>query len=254
VSGRPYAKVAGSEPSVTTIIQASTGKPFLAPSAAKITAEFALADRKWRTMSADEAVRRMKGHYRQVWAAKAALGTAVHTVNEAWCAGDSTDVAETELAPGLAPLLAGLDQFWSLYEPETVATETVVRTPGLYVGSLDWLARIDGRLWLIDLKTTSKELGRAIYASTWTLQLAAYGFAAETVTYTMDTDDNVLGSEAGPPIPTPERFGVLHLHTSGDWELLGLPDVPAARPYFVDMARCYAWRKALDTKARKALQ
>lgn len=59
--------------------------------------------------------------------------------------------------------------FWETYKPELVASESLLFSDEIkYAGTTDLIVRIDGKLWLIDLKTSN-----SLHTS-YFLQLAAY--------------------------------------------------------------------------------
>ncbi len=125
----------------------------------------------------------------------------------------------------------------------------MVRTPGVYIGQTDMRATINGADWLLDIKTTARQdEGSGIYADSWTLQLAAYGFATETVQYEVTEDargrTKVTEAATGPWTP-PQRFGVIHLRGDEDFAFFEVPVDKVAHDAFLSLASAHAWLKSL---------
>lgn len=89
-----------------------------------------------------------------------------------------------------------LSAWWLDHKPEVIQTEVIVAHPELdYAGRFDLLCRIDGKVWLVDLKT-AKRVYREAH-----LQLAAYAAAMDACGY-----------------DPPERMGVLRVGKDGAYE------------------------------------
>lgn len=260
-SHRPYAKDPNSPPSVTQILDV-LAKPGLPWAAARETAEFAVRHAEnWSQDSPDKAVDRLRKHHRGVWDHRALVGTLVHAVNEAWALGESVQLgalidqmqAESrlwqrkgadEIAEEVRPMLEGLAAAWRVLTPETLAVEDVIRywDPAYpYVGSMDWRSIVSFRSrrlpTLIDLKTTGNvKAGTAHYWDSWRLQLAAYRFASETVTY--DDSDQEIGT--GPVVPV-AATAILLVRANGEWEYLPVQAGKAEHEAFMDIRRTFAW-------------
>ena len=275
MSGRPYSRIGGTEPSVTTIIGDMLGKPGLPWAAARETALFAVHHRdEWSALGAEDAVDLLRRHHRGVWDSRAAMGTAAHAVNEAWCRGETVDLGamvqemaaterqarswagrEDEVVAALDGYVAGLERFWTDWAPETVAVEYVVRTPGAYIGTADWCAVLDGRPLLLDIKTTAQQEGdKGIYHDSWALQLAAYRFGVEAVTYAPD-DKGRLAEVGTGAVPETAGAAVIHLRGDGDYALLPLEADRAMHETFLNLAAARARLRALPVPApiRKAV-
>ena len=262
MSGRPYAHIRGSEPSVTTIIESMLAKPGLTWAAARETAEFAVHHRdEWDGLETDAAVDRLRRHFRGVWDSRAAMGTAAHAVNEAWCRGEEVDLlalvgdmAETnrqarswagreeDVVRSLDLYVAGLEAFWSEWSPTTVRSEYVVRQPGIYIGTADWLVDMRGRRVLLDIKTTAKPDG-GIYADSWSLQLSAYRFARERVEFGWEDGHPVeLGAH---PNEIPDAAAVIHLRGDGRYALYEMQATLEMHETFLGLAAARARLAAL---------
>lgn len=267
---RPYA-VRGSaaarnaEPSVTRGINLLE-KPGLSWAAARETAMFAVHHRdEWEDLDPAEAVEVLRRHHRGVWDGRAAMGTLVHALNEAYVRGETVDLdaevrrmAETEHAArgwrgredeviAQAVLYAdGLDKFWQEWCPTECVSEEVVRTPGLYIGQCDMRCRlIDGRTARLDLKTTAEQdPAKAYYHDSWALQLAAYEHAPEVVIYGADEEGRPveIGTE---PNPAHDVLAVVHLRGDGDYELLEVDGSDETLRAFVELVHLLKWRRGL---------
>lgn len=128
---------------------------------------------------------------------KADLGTAVHAFVEARILGTPAPEPPEDAAPHMAHFARFVDE----WRPEFLAAETTVwnRTES-YAGTLDFVARIGGRLLLVDTKT-----GKDVYPEV-ALQLAALSHGE----FVLMPD----GSEE--PLPGPiEGHAALHLTADG---------------------------------------
>lgn len=179
-------------PSVTQILPS----PDLARAAAHVTAAEAIAtlpglverlveDR----LSRRQLVAQLAQHHRDQWDLKAQLGTDVHhwALEQCWTNRDAVTEAPWHIRQHL--------EHWAAWLADTKAEPVhveacVVSARHRYAGTLDAIARIDGQLWLLDIKT-----GRRI-PETAPLQLAAYRWADHI-------DDT--------PMPPIDRCAVIHL-------------------------------------------
>ncbi|MGC8490033.1 MAG: PD-(D/E)XK nuclease family protein [Clostridia bacterium] len=255
MSGRPYARIPGSEPSVTTIIGDMLAKPGLPWAAARETALFAVHHQdEWADLSPDQAVERLRRHHRGVWDSRAAMGTALHAVNEAWCRGAVVDLGdlvvglidtertarmwagrEDEIVSSLDGYVAGLERFWDAWAPSTVRSEYCVRQAGVYVGTADWLADVSGRRLVLDLKTTAQpDAERGVYHDSWALQLAAYRWAPERVEYGDPAAGGPPTEIAGGPNEAADGAAVVLLRGDGEFSFF---EVDASR----EMHQAFMW-------------
>ena len=110
----------------------------------------------------------------------AARGTAMHLYLEKYCLGegylDMTDVGN--VAKHMAEVIVdrGIDNRID----EIYGTEATMYYPGLYAGSVDLVARLDGEIAIIDFKQTNKPKQRE-WIGDYFLQMAAYGMAHDYV-------------------------------------------------------------------------
>jgi hypothetical protein len=201
--GRVYVHpVTGEEvPSVTTIISGGVPKPALTPWAAKMAAEYAVAN--WETLgglSDAERIDLIKGAHRRRTETASDLGTAVHDAADHWVRSEAMPKWE----PGVEPFMEQFCEFLAAREPEFLMTEVTVwnRTHG-YAGTFDWLALINGKVTLGDHKT-----GKNVYPEVG-LQLSALSHAE----FILRRD----GTEE--PLPAIDLLGALHLRPRS-WALI----------------------------------
>lgn len=267
VPHRPYSRIRGKrERSVTEIIgyKAIGGLPW---AAARETAEFAVRHQdQWMDLSEDEAVERLRLHHRGVWDSRAAIGTATHSVGEAWFNGETVDLFdvvcdlaandraakswqghEAEMTERLVPYVDGLEKWWNDWTPSGGTAEDCVRTPGVYIGQRDrWGVTMRGATWGIDWKTTAEQDGsKALYLDSWTLQLTAYDRASELVDYGFDENGKVVELGTRPNAPV-QRHGILHLRGDGEYALYPVDVNDAAYEAFLGLARVGEWLRKIE--------
>ncbi len=221
MNGRVHRPYRDKIKSITTVIGV-LDKPGLPWGAANETAAFAVHHQaEWDHLSYADAYDRLRKHHKGIWDGRAAMGTLVHAVAEAWADQGEADVealvAEVQAAgriwQHLTPeqviveangFIDGLELWWIDWEPEVLAVEEVVRHNGqnAYIGTCDLRCLINGETWRIDYKTTGKtEDGKGVYPDSWRLQLAALTYADEIVHYDgaeeTDTEKNFPVSHCG---------------------------------------------------------
>jgi hypothetical protein len=221
---RVYTWAGRAYPSVTAIIKGGVPTPFLPQWAAKVAAEYAVAnlDRLTR-LPTGQAVAEVK---RAPWASRdaaAGLGDLVHTAVEAHAHGQPRPALPTHAAP----FLAAFDQFCADHRPAFLLSEATVysRRYG-YAGTLDAICRLTTRAGpvLLDVKT-----GRGIYPEV-ALQLAAYAHA--------DFIGTPDGTEA--PLPPLADGLVLHLRPGG-YQLVPVPIGRAVLEAFLAALAVFRW-------------
>jgi hypothetical protein len=260
-SHRPYAKDPGAPPSVTQIV-GLMDKPGLSWGAARETALFAVHHmNRWMDLPSDDAVRTLYRHHRGVWDHRALVGSALHVINAEWCQGRSIkaiDVIQnlrdesrlwqarhpSEIYAELQPMIDGLADFWRESRPEPLSWEEIVRfrvsNPDLeYVGTLDWRASIDGKNYILDLKTTGAKPGKGKYWDVWRLQLAAYRYATEAVLY--DEQDNEVDTME---LPLVDAAGIVQVYADGTVVFEPIKAGPREHEVFLALRRAYGWRRS----------
>jgi hypothetical protein len=237
-------------------------KPGLSWGAARETANYAVHHQNaWVDLPSDVAVQRLYRHHRGIWDHRALVGSALHTINAAWCDGKTIQVKNLvdEMCEGsrlwarkdrkdiygeLIVMSDGLADAWRSLRPETLSFEQVVRhrngNPALdYVGQTDWRALVAGRPTLLELKTTGgTEPGTRKYWDLWRLQLAAYRFATEAVAY--DDHDEERGSS---PLPEVDQCLVVHLYGNGRFQVDPVRVEKEEHDVFLDLRQAYGWLK-----------
>lgn len=258
---RPYARKPTGPPSVTTVLGA-LAKDGLPWAAANETASFALNHQdQWRDLTGVQAYDRMRKHHRGVWDHRAALGTLVHSVNEAWTHGETADLEEMVVAlqtgshvwarmstdqvvSEASVMVDGLEKAWVNLQPETISSEDVVRFPSerqCYIGQSDWRATVpirgQHRSTLLDLKTTGQnDEKKGFYWDSWRLQLGAYRGCKEIVEY--DDDANETSTK---PLPPVETCGVLHIRANGEWALHEVAAGGTEHNMFLRLRDIFGW-------------
>lgn len=146
----------------------------------------------------------------------AARGTKFHDLAEAVSLG-----GQVQVAPAMADMARGFVAWLDRFNPQVVLTETAVASRRYrYAGRLDMVADLNGRRWMLDVKTS-----RAVYGDT-ALQCAAYARAE----FYLDAD----GQEQ--PVPEVDAMGVIHVTDQGT-ELYDLgPVEPAWREFLACLA------------------
>lgn len=266
---RPYARKPRVEASVTEVIGAMLAKN-LEWGSAKETALYAVHHDDWRKLETAAAVDQLRTHFRGVWDGRAAMGTVVHAVNEAWSDGLTIDVEqmvhemaqgernartwvdrEDEVVTACMGYLDGLEAFYAKHKPILERFEAVVRTPGILIGTADWVATLaDGSRWLLDIKTTAEQdEAKGVYTDSWTLQLAAYRWATEEVFYEADARGKPQECGTSPWVSI-DRAGIVHLRGDGRFELYEVEATPEWYETFCDLARaCLRLKQIQPAKA-----
>ena len=182
---------------VTTLISKGLPKPALVRWAAKTAAELAVD--QWDQLGQLDVSERLKILSDAPNAARNAAGvqgTRVHALAEKLAAGDKVAVPD-ELAGYVEACVKFLDD----YEPDIILTETpVFSRRWKYAGTLDLMAWIEGKTWLLDWKTNrSGPFGDTAF------QLAAYRYAE----FVLDHEGNEV------PFAPASECGVVWLRQDG---------------------------------------
>jgi hypothetical protein len=213
--------------SVTTIINGGVPKPALINWAKKFTAEYAVEHFDAFAMlvkdDPDGAIEWLKGAAYRDRDRKAELGTELHTATEAYVLGKPMPPWSLPIRP----VMKNFEAFLADYKPNYLATEaSVFNRSERYAGTLDAIAEIDGRRYLIDVKS-----GKGIYSEI-ALQLAGYRFA------------EFIGLPDGSEEPMHEVDACAALHLPADGRGYELTDVRADEDVFktfLYIRECFRW-------------
>jgi hypothetical protein len=160
---------------------------------------------------------------------KAKVGSAVHAEIEAAILGKPRPVQPADVAP----FVEQFRRFEADFAPEWMAAEmTVWNRTESYAGTLDWIARIGGRVVLGDTKT-----GKDIYPEV-ALQLAAYWRA----------EFGLMADGSEEPMPTFDGAVVLHLAEDG-YRLLPIHVDDGTWNSFRYVREVFRWEDELSKKA-----
>lgn len=255
---RPYARSRSSEVSVTTAINI-LDKPGLPFGASKEAARFAVLEPdQWQHLTDQDAIDRIRRQHVGVWKGRAEMGTLLHTVNQEWVAGNSPDLFslvsnvkswENQIEEKVAEANRYVDdlaRFWDQWMPTDIRCEEVVRTPGSYIGSRDLVMTLkDGRRVVADIKTSAEQRGdKAIYGDSWSLQLAAYRYAREVLTYRW-SDKNKPEIDTVTPNEPVDAGIIISIRGNGEPMVYEVECGPDMLDAFLQCVHLYNWRKTV---------
>jgi hypothetical protein len=189
-----------SVPSVTTIMKSLPKQEVLVPWASRMSAEH--ADANWARLSTlphRERVEEIKNAHQVYKDKRGDVGDEVHALIDCWSKGTPFPEVTTEVKQ----YARSFTKFMMSARPEFIENEVTLwsRKHG-YAGTADFIARIDGRIVLGDVKS-----GRRLYPEVG-IQLSALAHA--------DFIIRVDGSEE--PLPLIERMAGLHIRPRS-WKL-----------------------------------
>ena len=99
----------------------------------------------------------------------AAIGSRVHDAINRLLVGDEITWDDKVYGFDEWQYILRFMEFWEKYKPELIATEESLISPDLgFAGTIDLVCRINGEVWLIDLKTSN------YLSNSYELQVAAY--------------------------------------------------------------------------------
>jgi hypothetical protein len=187
-------------PSVTTIMKSLPKQEILVPWASRMSAEH--ADANWARLSTlphGERVEEIKNAHKVYTDKRSDVGTEVHDLIDCWSKGTPFPEVTTEVKQ----YARSFTKFMMSARPEFLENEVTVwsRTYG-YAGTADFIARIDGKIVLGDVKS-----GKRLYPEVG-IQLSALAHADFII-----RED---GSEE--PLPPIERMAGLHIRPRS-WRL-----------------------------------
>ena len=118
------------------------------------------------------------GHNSDIIARKAAEeGTETHEAIEKFLNGEElvwiNEYGKANYNLIVWQMLLRFAEFWNTHKPELIATEQhIFSDEHKYAGTIDLVVRLDGKVWLLDIKTsnslhTSYDLQLAAYAKAW---------------------------------------------------------------------------------------
>lgn len=210
-------------PSATTVIGV-LDKPALKSWAAKMVAEYAFDQREaWTNLPRTAAVDMLKREPLRTTNNAAEVGTAVHKAAEMY----SRDVRGLEFSETVAPFMQQFAAFLRAYRPVFVEIECTVysRSEG-YAGTLDFIADINGRRLLCDIKT-----GASGIFSEVALQLAAYRHA------------DFIGRADDTETPMPRVDGAAALHLRPDkFDLIEVEAGEREFVAFLSLLEVWRWK------------
>jgi hypothetical protein len=165
----------------------------------------------------------------------AKLGSSLHLLADMASRATEKAPERFEVSEEVQPYLAAFRGFLGRYSASSiVSSEKSVLSENGYAGTYDLIMRIDGELWLVDIKTSKG------YYPEYGLQLAAYRWA----------DSIILPNDPRPyPMPQIDRTGVLHLrpdqYPDTGWRLIEYP-TDYTRDYmpFLGALELYQWKEA----------
>lgn len=206
--------------SVTNALNA-LAKPALAPAAAKVTAEYCVANlpravKASRNPGDTEAfLKAAKSEHRTVWESRAGLGTRVHVQAEAHALGKPVEPDE-DAEPFVDQYRKFLDDAGIDLQEDVEGVElTVIHRGARYAGTADlWVHLrkpfhgLPTGLWLVDLKTSLTKAPSAFYRD-MVLQLAGLRYAE--VALAPDDTEHEVPSFAGAAILNlrQDRYGFI---------------------------------------------
>lgn len=202
--------------------------------ATKVCANAAVYRRdEWGHLSDEDAYHWLRKLHASEWRAKAARGTAVHSLAECWAAGE-----DIECPPELDRYVDALEAFYVDHQPKWIHCErSVVYTePGReYGGTADgWAVLKDGRTGLLDWKTGSR------YPVEVILKMAAYRYATALAVV---ENGKFVDTE---PVPEADFAAAVYLHDDGTYEMLELPADRDAHRVFLALRDVWGWKKGAE--------
>lgn len=213
-------------PSVTTVIGV-LDKPALPRWAAKSVAEFAVSNKgAWTELPDDAAIDMLKGSPWRTRDKAAAAGTDAHEYCESLLRGE-IDINSPFDPPGLGEAAKNLREILKHVQPTPLSIEGSVWSHKYgYAGSFDGIHIIDGKVTLVDLKTSS-----GVYPD-YSIQLAAYKYADVIL---MPNGDEI------PMLPI-ERCQIWHAPKEGKWSIVDMDVTVAEFDVFLSALQVFNWK------------
>ena len=243
-SNTPY----GDLPSVTTILDQLDKSGPLMGWAIKTVIEYmkSLADAKGHILitkdEAQDIFRKARAYHKELQTQALELGSEAHNLIEVYIKGQKVD-GLLEANPKLKPSFEAFLDWQNTHKFKFISTERMVCSPLKYAGTLDAIAEKDGKLWVIDFKTS-----KTIYDEhLW--QVAAYKTCVEDGMYWDNAQEKWVESE----LEIDGGVGVLRLDkVTGipEWKGYSLMDSLDAFDCFMSLCHLWHLRKARETKCK----
>lgn len=161
------------------------------------------------------------------------FGSSVHKFCEL---SDKGELEQYEVQPEVMPCLMAWENFKTENKVEIIEVEKAYYCALGYCGTIDRLAKVDGKLTVIDIKTSSTVQKSAA------IQLAAYAlFFKDNPFPDRVLDDSPFGSL----LELPSRM-VVHLTQEGDYKILNGTKNGRQRKAFMSDDDFGMWAKVLD--------
>jgi len=172
--GRYYSWKGDSYWSVTTILRNAL-PPMLSNWAAQQVADYAVnnSDLLFNLLKRNDpegAKRLLVGAATARSGKSSKRGSAVHAAAEAYSRGEDVPSGDADVAPFVRQFERFVEDFDPAYHDSEIECQVFNRRHG-YAGTLDAIAEIDGKRWLLDMKTA--DVGKTPYPDV-ALQLCAY--------------------------------------------------------------------------------
>ncbi len=177
--------------------------------------------------------------------AAAAGGTKLHAVAEAMGKGEKPDVDDATYPMAEQYYRGFIEKHRPQFHPDYIEF-MVVSVEHEYAGTMELACRIGEDLWLLDVKTSTKDIGlgpRDFPYTETTLQLAAGHFA------------DFVGKPDDPKryaIPPATRFGVIAV-TATECELVEYSVTPADFSTFLACRNVWGWNRDRRGEAKRGL-
>lgn len=213
-------------PSVTTVLGV-LDKPALPRWAAKEVAEFATKHKdSWINLPPDAAVDMLKGSPWRTRDKAAAAGTDAHEYCEALLKGEVSIDSPFD-PPGLGNAAGNLRAILKKLQPQPLLIEGTVWSHKYgFAGSFDGIHIIDGKVTLVDLKTST-----GVYPD-YSIQLAAYKYA-EVILRTDGTET---------PVPPITNCQIWHAPKEGSWSVVDVDVTEAEFGVFLAALEVFKWK------------
>ena len=233
-------------PGVTSIIGMLPKQQFLAPWAARLTAELAVDSLDYIGAMAERdrqgAIDFLKNASRRYTQARSDVGSRAHDLFERILRGERVG----RVHPDLEPYQRHFNQFIEAVNPELVRAEDVAWSDEYeYAGSFDAVLRV----WLDeDGKPSPDRSGTPqLVMADWKTSARAYPEVALQMTAYAHAD--LIISPDGDAEPMPEFDGAFVLHiTDTEWDFIPVYIGPEVFEYFLSLRAVFEWQRDLSRR------